>query len=93
MFILDPQTRRFIECNEASVRLAGGGNREWLLAQPVENLATERPPDGRLSLEAAWDWIERALREDTQRLEWLARRYGGEPVPVEILLTPNSALH
>ena len=87
IIIIDPQSRRNLDCNAAAVRMSGG-NREWFLAQAIEGLAPERQPDGRPSSEAARAWIERALAHGPQRFEWMARRYDGAPLPVEVLLTP-----
>lgn len=88
IIIIDPQSRRHIDCNAAALRMAGGGDREWFLSQSIEDLSPERQPDGRPSREAAQAWIERALAHGPQRFEWMAKRYSGEPVPVEVLLTP-----
>ena len=88
ILILDPESRRITDCNTAALRMKGGGDREWLLSQSIESLSTEQQPDGRPSSEAARAWIERALAGGPQRFEWMARRYGGEPFPVEVLLTP-----
>ena len=86
--ILDPQTGRYIDCNDAALKMAGGGDKSWVLAQSPESLAPERQPAGRSSTEAAQTWIERALALGTQRFEWTGRRLNGEEVPMEVLLTP-----
>ena len=88
ILILDPENRRIIDCNAAALRMKGGGDRAWLLSQSIESLSAERQSDGRASSEAARVWIKRALAEGPQRFEWMATRYGGEPFPVEVLLTP-----
>jgi PAS domain S-box-containing protein len=86
--ILDPQTRKNIACNAATVKMAHGGGKEWFLSQPIDSLAPERQPDGRPSREVAQAWIERAMAYGPQRFDWVARRFTGEEFPVEILLTP-----
>ncbi|HXU75080.1 MAG TPA: PAS domain S-box protein [Methylomirabilota bacterium] len=86
--ILDPQQRRIVDCNAATVAMAGGGDKEWFLRQPVETMSPERQPDGSLSKEAGRAWAERALSQGPQRFEWVARRHNGEEIPVEVLLTP-----
>jgi len=86
--ILDPQTRKNIACNAATVKMAHGGGKEWFLSQPIDSLAPERQPDGRPSREVAKAWIERAMACGPQRFDWVARRFTGEEFPVEILLTP-----
>src|SRR5258706_4448361 len=86
--ILDPEQRRIVDCNAATVKMAGGGDKDWFLKQPVGSMSPERQPDGRLSKEAGRAWAERALLHGAQRFEWVARRYNGEELPVEVLLTP-----
>jgi PAS domain S-box-containing protein len=88
--ILDPQERRIIDCNAATVKMGGGSDKEWFLKQPVDSLSPKRQPDGRSSREAGGAWAERALLQGPQRFEWLARRNSGEEFPVEVLLTPVS---
>jgi len=86
--IFDPETRRNIACNDATVKLVGGQSKEWFLKEPVENLSPERQPDGRPSREVGQVWVQRALVSGPQRFEWMARRITGEEFPVEIRLTP-----
>ncbi|HTL58587.1 MAG TPA: PAS domain S-box protein [Candidatus Limnocylindrales bacterium] len=86
--ILDPDTGMNIACNEATVKMAGGGDKDWFLSQPAGSLSPERQPDGRSSAEAAQAWIGRALSHGPQRFEWVGRRFTGEEFPVEVLLTP-----
>lgn len=86
--ILDPQERRIVDCNAATVRMAGAGDKEWLLRQPVESFSPERQADGTASRETSKAWAQRALAHGPQRFEWLAKRRNGEEFPVEVLLTP-----
>jgi PAS domain S-box-containing protein len=88
ILMLDPETQKFIDCNEAAVRMSRGGSREWLLAQPVAALAPDFQPDGALSTHRAIEMISRALREGTQRFEWMARARNNEELPLEVLVTP-----
>ncbi len=86
--ILDPQTRKHVDCNDAVLKLVGGVDKAWFLDQTPESLAPELQPDGRSSKEAAQAWIERALTHGTQRFEWMGQRANGEELPLEVLLTP-----
>src|SRR5262249_34162506 len=72
--ILDPQERKIVDCNSATVKMAGGADKDWLLKQPVDWLAPERQPDGRLSREVGGSWARRALLHGPQRFEWIAKR-------------------
>jgi PAS domain S-box-containing protein len=86
--ILDPQERRIVDCNAATLKMVGGMDKKWFLSQPLESLEPERQPDGRPSREAARAWAERALLYGPQRFEWTGKRRTGEEFPVEVLLTP-----
>jgi PAS domain S-box-containing protein len=88
ILILDPETQRFLDCNEAAVAMSRGGTREWLLSRPVAELAPEFQPDGAASVHRASEMIIRALREGTQRFEWMGRAKNGDDLPFEVLLTP-----
>ena len=87
MSLLDPQTLRYIEANEAVARLLGAPNREALRnASPVERWP-ERQPDGRLSVEKAREMVELALTQGSHRFEWSSRRYDGSELPLDIVMT------
>jgi len=86
--ILDPQERRIIDCNAATLKMVNGGDKDWFLKQPIDSLSPKRQPDGRSSREAGKAWAERALAHGPQRFEWVGRRFTGEEFPVEVLLTP-----
>jgi PAS domain S-box-containing protein len=86
--ILDPQERRIVDCNAATLKMVGGVCKKWFLSQPLESLEPERQPDGRPSREAARAWAERALLYGPQRFEWTGKRRTGEEFPAEVLLTP-----
>jgi PAS domain S-box-containing protein len=86
--IIDPETRRFVDCNAATLRRRPDTTKEWLLARTVDDLSPERQPDGRDSRDAATEWIQRALHEGPQRLEWHGRRSDGSEIPLEMLVSP-----
>src|SRR5688572_25997082 len=83
--ILDPQERRIVDCNAATLKMVGGVDKEWFLSQPLESLEPEQQPDGRRSREAARAWAERALSYGPQRFEWTGKRRTGEEFPAEVL--------
>jgi len=87
MSLLDPQTLRYIETNEAVARLLGAPNREALRnASPTERFP-ERQPDGQLSIEKARALIKVALDQGSLRFEWLVRRFDGTELPLDIVAT------
>jgi PAS domain S-box-containing protein len=87
MSLLDPQTLRYIEANEAVARLVGAPNREALRnASPAERWP-ERQLDGRLSVEKGREMVELALARGSHRFEWLSHRYDGSELPLNIVMT------
>jgi len=86
--LLDPAAMRYIDCNEAAVRMSRGGSKEWLLSQPIGSMSSERQRDGQRSEDKAKELSARALREGTQRFEWTARTFQGEEFDVDVILTP-----
>jgi PAS domain S-box-containing protein len=88
IWLFDPKSGVFVDCNPAAVKLLGyHGKNELLLARP-EDLSPPMQPDGRSSKEAAIELAERVEREGGLRFEWLARRATGEEVPLEVVATP-----
>lgn len=88
ILILDPRTQRFLDCNDAAVRHWRAGTKERLCSQPAASLAPEFQPDGAASAHRVTEMIIRALREGTQRFEWVALAPDGTSLFFEILLTP-----
>ena len=87
MSLLDPETLRFIEVNEAGAQLLGAPGREKLCNVSPMDWSPERQPDDRLSIEKAWEMLKLALRNGSHRFEWLARRYDETPLPLDIVMT------
>ncbi|MBV8585594.1 MAG: PAS domain S-box protein [Verrucomicrobia bacterium] len=88
MLLLDPQTFRYVEANEAAARLFGVTNRESLRGAGPGDRWPERQPDGRLSEEKARELVEIALRQGSHRFEWFTRRYDGSELPLDLVITP-----
>ncbi len=78
---------RFIDCNQATVRMLRYGSREELLETHPSELSPEFQPDGRRSFEKANEMIARAFEKGSHRFEWEHVRADGEVFPVEVLLT------
>src|SRR4051812_49426045 len=88
IWLFDPKSGVFVDCNAAAVELLGyRAKRELLLARP-EDLSPPQQPDGRSSKDAAAELTARVEREGGLRFEWLARRASGEEVPLEVVATP-----
>jgi PAS domain-containing protein len=85
--LLDRQTLRYIEANEAVARLLGAPSRDALRkASPVERWP-ERQSDGRFSVEKAREMVELALTQGSQRFGWLSCRYDASELPLDIVIT------
>ncbi len=78
---------RFVECNDATVRMLRYASREEMLRTHPSELSPPRQPDGRDSYEKANEMIAIAFERGSHRFEWLHRRADGEVFPVEVLLT------
>ena len=79
---------RFVDCNEAAVRMLGFmGRDECLLTHPAK-LSPERQPDRLPSAEKAELMINTALEKGFNRFEWIHRKANGEDFPVEVSLIP-----
>lgn len=88
IMFLDPQTQKYVDCNEAAVKASRGGTREWFLSQAVSKLSAEFQPDGTRSEEKLVRVITNVLEKGPQRLEWTARRFTGEDFMVDALVMP-----
>ncbi|MBV8378825.1 MAG: PAS domain-containing protein, partial [Verrucomicrobia bacterium] len=71
MSLLDPETLRFIQVNEAGAQLLGAPGREKLCNVSPMDWSPERQPDDRLSIEKAWEMVRLALTNGSHRFEWL----------------------
>jgi PAS domain S-box-containing protein len=87
MALLDPETFRFIEVNEAGARLLGAPGPNLLREVLLTDWWPERQPDGQLSVERGREMIRLALSNTSHRFECLARRYDGSPLPLDIVMT------
>ncbi|MDQ5908679.1 MAG: putative Diguanylate cyclase [Pseudomonadota bacterium] len=77
----------FFDCNAATLKLLCATAKEQVLnCQPAE-LSPEFQPDGQRSADKAGQMIAAALREGSQRFEWMHRRLNGTELWVEVLLT------
>jgi PAS domain S-box-containing protein len=88
IWLFDPSSRGFVDCNQAAVDLMRAGTKERLLQAHPEELTPEFQPDGTKSREKAARMAVLSARHGGYRFEWLARRLDGEQVPLEVLSTP-----
>jgi two-component system, LuxR family, sensor kinase FixL len=83
--VLDLDQGRFIDLNVNAERLFGLGREDLLRIGPVE-VSPPFQPDGRPSSEAAAAELQKALRNETPRFEWIHRNAKGKEIPCEISL-------
>jgi len=86
MWILDPQAGVFVNCNAAAVALLRANSKADLLQRRPEELSLARQPDGTASVEKfhalTWQMVTQG-----GRFEWVARRFDGVELPLQIFVT------
>lgn len=87
MTLQDPVTGRFLDVNEASVRITGAPDKAALLGSSPTIISPEFQPDGTASALKARDMIQIAVDHGSHRFEWVITRFDGTQLPVEIVLT------
>ncbi len=88
ILLMDPSKGpKFIDCNEASVRLLGFRTKEELVRLDLTGFSTEWQPDGQLSAAKAVELVKRAVRDGTHRFEWRVKRADGEILMTEVSMT------
>jgi two-component system cell cycle sensor histidine kinase/response regulator CckA len=78
---------RFVDCNEATVKMLRYRNRAELLQTHPSALSPEFQNDGKRSFEKANEMMQIAFERGSHRFEWDHKRANGEVFPVEVLLT------
>ena len=88
IWLFDPQAGVFVDCNSAAVELMRAGTKEKLLGARPEDLSPLLQPDGTSSREKTAQVVALVEERGSHRFEWVARRFDGHEVPLEVLLTP-----
>lgn len=81
---------QFVACNAAAVAMLGYPNANLLLGAHPREISPSLQPDGQPSWPRIGKLLAEASLRGSQRFEWQHRRYNGEPIFVEVLLTPLS---
>ena len=81
---------RYIDCNEAALKLMGCHDKSCLINLTPADISPERQPDGALSSEKSKRMDEIALREGSNRFEWVRKRFDGTELHSDIMQTPIS---
>src|SRR5580765_5202055 len=88
IILFDPQKQTLVDCNAAAVRLMHAPSKERLLNTLPAALAPASQADGRSTQDAVKEVTARISANGGHRFEWLARRFDGTEVPLEITVTP-----
>ncbi|MFY8274118.1 PAS domain S-box protein [Pseudoalteromonas sp. SSDWG2] len=85
--IIDVSTGKFIECNDAAIRLHGVEDRSHFIKLTPHDISPECQPCGRTSAEMAREYIARTCTEGPQLFQWLHSRLDGSEFPCLVSLT------
>jgi PAS domain S-box-containing protein len=78
---------KFVDCNQATVKMLRYNDKKELLETHPSQLSPEFQPDGKPSLEKADEMMNIAMEKGSNRFEWDHKKADGEIFPVEVLLT------
>ncbi|HZJ64358.1 MAG TPA: ATP-binding protein [Kofleriaceae bacterium] len=81
----DLRTGRLDDANDNAVRLFGH-SRQVLLELGLADLFPARQPDGRHSADVIAEHVDRAMRGEPLKLEWMHRTASGDELPCEVQL-------
>ncbi len=85
--ILVIENDKFIDCNQAVVKMLGYENKSQFLNTHPSELSPERQPDGRLSYDKAQEMNALALKNGSHHFEWIHTKANGDNFPVEVWLS------
>ena len=88
--ILIIENNRFVDCNDATVRMLRYKNKNDLLMTHPSELSPPFQPDGKSSVDKADEMIALAYKNGSHRFEWDHKKADGEVFPVEVVLTAIS---
>jgi PAS domain S-box-containing protein len=88
IWLFDPSAGVFVDCNQAAVELMRAGTKARLLNARPEDISPPLQPDGMTSRDKTAEVVELSAKHGGYRFEWLARRFDGVEVPLEVLSTP-----
>src|SRR5687767_13103119 len=87
IWLFDPVTGVFVDCNRAAVALMRCESREQLLQSTPVDFAPPFQQDGRPTFEKAAEITAQVAAQGSLRFEWLAKRPDGTVFPIEALAT------
>lgn len=84
--VFDADKDLYVDANHRAERLFGLSRAEIKTHSPW-TLSEATQPDGRVSREAARDYLERAFKGETVNFEWTFRQSSGTQIPCEVFLS------
>src|SRR5258707_1217052 len=87
VWLLDPQTGVFVDCNQAAVELIGARNKQELLCARPEELSPPFQPDGSSSAKKSEEIMAIIQKKKAHVFEWMMRQRDGRDVPLEVSAT------
>lgn len=88
ILLMDPtQGPKFVDCNDASVRLLGYKSKEQVINLQPGGISTELQPDGQPSVPKAVEMVKAAIRNGSHRFEWRNVRADGSVIMTEVVMT------
>jgi PAS domain S-box-containing protein len=85
LVVLDVEKGKFVSVSESAVKLFKMSKEELLKLGPI-NLSPEFQPDGKLSSEAGFEMINKAVAGEKPNFEWTHRDAEGNLIPCEVRL-------
>ncbi|HEX6735244.1 MAG TPA: response regulator [Azonexus sp.] len=86
LVVIDPDSLRFIDCNDAAASLYGAASREAVLGWTPAEVSTEYQPDGTPSAVLARQYIAQCLNDGLTVFTWRQRRPDGSLWDAEVRL-------
>ena len=78
---------RYIDCNEAALRITGFTVKEQLIGLRPIDISPEYQPDGESSAAKAERMIALAYEKGSHYFEWVRKRFDGSELALEVMLT------
>ncbi|WP_345979867.1 diguanylate cyclase [Sulfurimonas sp. HSL3-2] len=88
VLIIDIEANRFIDCNEAAIKLLKCDSRDDVLNLRPSELSPEYQPDGKKSEEKSYEMNALALKNGAHTFEWKHLTKTKEEIWIEVVLTP-----
>jgi len=86
--IIDPDSGKFIDCNQAALSLHNIKSRKSFVGLPPWQLSPKRQPNGKLSEELATEYINDALLNGVKIFDWTHKTIDGDPIYARVTLSP-----